>query len=283
MEVCVKMLGLLLSAATFTLGATGFAQSTELRMPNQVTDENAAVTDADGKSLMKSKRIQHPGMKDGLFLIDEDGVYHYKVHTVSKKDDSMFIRFVSQSPPDISAEIDGKTLVYEDFYGGAQLSGIDFIYEWQPWKNFGKAGLQFGAGLLIANGKGVFRRSTLTEVPRESFTLFSIPLSVGLIYRFEYMNRQWFVPFVSGGGIYNALIEYREDGDMTTVGTPAAYGAGGLMINLTALNRDLAFVMDREYGFSNLWLTAEYRINQSFSEDLDVSSDQISIGIGADY
>ena len=134
----------------------------------------------------------------------------------------------------------------------------------------------------MASGKGWFANGDTRE-PKEDYTFFSIPLSAGIIYRFEYTSRQWVVPYLVGGGVYYGLIEYREDGDYNIVGSPGAYGGGGLMINITAINRDLAFTMDREYGFSNLWLTAEFRVNQSFSEELDVSSDQISIGVGADY
>ncbi len=236
----------------------------------------------DGKNILKTKKIEHPGSKDGLYLIDEDGVYHYKVETKSKKDYSLFFRFVSQSSPDISINIDGQDLNYNDFYGSGDLVGLDFIYEWQPLKKYGKAGFQVGAGLSISNGRGYFA-SGVDREPLEGFTLFSIPLFAGVIYRFEYFNKQWFVPYVTGGLIYNGFVEYRDDGDTKTVGSPAGYGGGGLLVNLTSFNKKLAFVMDREYGYSNLWLSMEYRLNQGFNEDLDITSSQISVGLGADY
>ncbi|MFN8789872.1 MAG: hypothetical protein ACK5Y2_00270 [Bdellovibrionales bacterium] len=236
-----------------------------------------------GESILKTKKIQHPGAKDGLYLIDEEKVYHYRVETKSKQDYSFQVRLASQSTPEIETEINGATYGYEDFYGSSNLTGVDFLYEWKPWKSFGQAGFQLGGGILLASGNGRFARDTLIATPKEDFTLFSIPLSAGIVYRFQYVDRQWFVPYLAGGGIYNGLIEYREDGDTKIVGSPAAYGSGGGMINLTALSRNLAFAMDREYGFSNLWLTAEFRLIQSFNEDLDVSSNQISVGLGADY
>lgn len=238
----------------------------------------------DGKSLLRTKKISHPGAREGLYLIDEDGVYHYRAEVKSSSDNSMHIRFVSVTTPEITANVGGDELVFNDFYSDTQLTGLDFVYEWQPWKRFGKLGLQLGAGLTFTQGKGQFVDPPSSGVePLESYTLFTIPVSAGVIYRFEYTDRQWFVPYISGGLTYYGLVEYREDGDVTAVGSPAGYGAGGLMINLTAFNRDLAFTMDREYGFSNLWFSAEYRYNQSFNEDLDVTSDQISVGIGVDY
>jgi hypothetical protein len=244
--------------------------------------EKTPEANPDGKSLIKSKKIKHPGSKDGLYLIDEDGVYHYKVPTQSKKDYTMYFRFVSQSPPEISTNVGDQDLNYSDFYGSANLMGLDFIYEWQPIKNWGKAGFQLGAGFAIANGRGYFGSGDTRE-PLESYTLFSIPLMGGVIYRFEFVNRQWLVPYASAGLIYNGFVEYRDDGENTIVGSPAGYGAGGVLVNLTAFNKRLAFIMDREYGYSSLWLTFEYRLTQGFNEDIDISSDQFSLGIGVDY
>lgn len=236
----------------------------------------------DGKNILKTKKIEHPGSKDGLYLIDEEGVYHYKVETKSNKDYSLFFRFVSQSTPKISINIAGQDRNYNDFYGSGNLMGLDFIYEWQPLKKYGKAGFQLGAGLSISNGRGYFN-SVDTREPFEAYTLFSIPIFAGVIYRFEYFNKQWFVPYVTGGLIYNGFVEYRDDGDNKIVGTPAGYGGGGLLVNLTSFNKKLAFIMDREYGYANLWLSMEYRLNQGFNEDLDITSSQISVGLGADY
>lgn len=256
------------------------AQDDSLMSPD--TDSVSTDAKAQGKSRIRTKRIKHPGAKEGLYLIDEEGVYHYRVKTLSKKDNSMFFRIISQSSPDIVGQTDGGTFTFEDMYHQSDLTGVDFIYEWQPLKSFGKAGLQFGAGFATASGKGKFANDD-ARTPRESYSFFSIPLSLGVVYRFEYMEKQWAAPYVAGGGIYNGLVEYRNDSKLKAVGTPAAYGAGGFLVNLTALNKELAFTMDREYGFSQLWLSAEYRRIQSFNEDLDITSNQVSVGIGADY
>jgi hypothetical protein len=248
----------------------------------QVIKDSKTTLGPDKKPIVKSKRIEHPQSKEGLYLIDEESVYHYKVPTKSGRDYSLFFRFISTTAPEITTTINGSDLSYGDFYGSGNLTGLDFIYEWQPFKSFGKAGIQFGGGLAVASGRGYFASGDNRE-PLEGFTLFSIPVFAGIIYRFEFVKRQWFVPYATGGLIYNALIEYRDDGDNNIVGAPAGYGGGGLLINLTALNKRLAFIMDREYGFSNLWLSAEFRRNESFNEDLNISSDQISVGLGADY
>ena len=256
------------------------AQENSVAFPQATTTE----TKAEGSSRIKTKRIKHPGAKEGLYLIDEEGVYHYRVQTLSKKDNSMFFRIISQSAPNIVGSRDSGEFTFQDMYEVEQLTGIDFLYEWQALKYFGKAGLQLGLGFATANAKGYFRNSALDDqVPRESYTFISLPLSAGIVYRFEYAERQWVAPYVAGGGIYNGLIEYRNDGDSKAVGTFAGYGAGGVLLNLTAMNKELAFTMDREYGFSQLWINAEYKRVQGFSKELDVTSNQISVGLGADY
>ncbi len=249
-------------------------------------DLNSTDAKADGQSRIKTKRIKHPGAKEGLYLIDEEGVYHYRVQTVSKKDNSMFFRFISQSAPNINGTTDDGDFSFQDMYETSELTGVDVIYEWQPFKSFGKAGVQFGVGFATASGKGFFRSndpSLAGKVPRESYTFFSIPISLGLVYRFEYGERQWVAPYIAGGGIYNGLVEYRNDGDFNSVGTPAGYGAAGILVNLTAMNKELAFKVDREYGFSQLWINAEYKRIQSFNDELDVTANQIGVGLGADY
>ncbi len=249
-------------------------------------DLNSTGAQADGQSRIKTKKIKHPGAKEGLYLIDEEGVYHYRVQTVSKKDNSMFFRFISQSAPSISGTTDSGDFSFEDMYETSELTGIDVVYEWQPFKNFGKAGVQFGVGFATASGKGFFRSndpSLVGKVPRESYTFFSIPISLGAVYRFEYGERQWVAPYIAGGGIYYGLVEYRNDGDFNSVGTPAGYGAAGILLNLTAMNKELAFKVDREYGFSQLWINAEYKRIQSFDNKLDMTANQIAVGLGADY
>ncbi|NUN07074.1 MAG: hypothetical protein HUU57_15100, partial [Bdellovibrio sp.] len=67
------------------------------------------------------------------------------------------------------------------------------------------------------------------------------------------------------------------------VGTPGGYGAAGLLLNITAMNRDTAFTLRSEYGIANLWVSLDYRYLKTFNEDLDFSSNILGAGIVADY
>ncbi len=238
------------------------------------------------------KQIQHPNASKGLYLIDRTtGNYYYKTKVESKKDTALSLRFGAYDTPDISSTVNGTKINFTDVYP-SDLIMFMADYEWQPLKSFGKLGVQIGTGILIAQGNGFLTSPSslptgCTAAPcpaKEEYTFLAIPLNLGVVYRFEYMDRQWFAPFVAGGGTYYGLAEIRDDGnDNKFIGSPAAYGAAGAMLNISAIDKETGFTFDREYGISNLWLTLEYRVVKSLNEDLDMSSNTFSAGVTLDY
>lgn len=224
------------------------------------------------------KLIHHPDAKKGLIRIEQDGTYIYKVKT-TPKDKSGVVRFGLMDPPNIDSA-DGYTN-FKSMYGDSSVPVLMFDYEWQPFSGFGKLGVQGGGGLGMAHGNGHFLKDGTQA--QEKYTFVILPLNIGVIYRLEYFKRQWIAPYISGGVSYIALAEMRDDGKNTFSGTPAGYGAGGLMFNITALDRSMAFNLDSEYGVGNLWLVAEYRLQKSFDDKLDFNGGLLSLGISADF
>jgi hypothetical protein len=224
------------------------------------------------------KLIHHPDAKKGLIRIEQDGTYVYKVKT-TKKDQTGIVRFGVISPPNIQSA-DGQS-DFKSMYTSSDVPILMFDYEWQPFSKYGKLGVQAGAGVATATGQGHFLKNG-TEAP-EKYTFLIAPLNLGLIYRLEYFKRQWIAPYVAGGGTYIAVAEMRDDGKKNFTGTPAVYAAGGMMFNITAIDKNMAFNLDNEYGVGNLWLVAEYRLQTSFSKDLDFTGSIMSLGISADF
>ncbi|HEY8272628.1 MAG TPA: hypothetical protein VIG33_17170 [Pseudobdellovibrionaceae bacterium] len=224
------------------------------------------------------KWIHHPDAKKGLIRIEQDGTYVYKIKT-TKKNQTGIVRFGFMSPPDIKSA-DGLS-DFKSMYTSSEVPTIMFDYEWQPFSKYGKLGLQVGMGVGTANGQGHFLKDG--SIAPEKYTFVILPLNVGLLYRLEYFNRQWVAPYVAGGGTYIAVAELRDDGKQHFSGTPAAYAGGGLMFNITALDKSMAFNLDSEYGVGNLWFVAEYRLQTSFSEDLNFRGSIMSFGISADF
>jgi hypothetical protein len=240
--------------------------------------ESAASDQVNHEPQKGVKLIHHPDAKKGLIRIEQDGTYVYKVKTTPKNQTGI-VRFGLMDPPNI-VSADGYT-DFKGMYGGSSIGTLMFDYEWQPFTGFGKLGVQAGFEFAMASGNGHFLKDGTPA--QEKYTFVILPLNLGLIYRLEYFKRQWIAPYVSGGASYIAVAEMRDDDKNNLSGTPAAYGAGGLMFNLTAIDKSMAFNLDSEYGVGNLWIVAEYRYQQAFSEDLDFSGGIMSIGISADF
>ncbi len=233
--------------------------------------------------------IHHPQAAVGLIRIEKDGTYVYKTSDKGEVKSTGSFRFGAMDAPIIKAA-DGVT-TFETMYTGPSVPVLAFEYEWQPLKLSQNLKVQAGFNLMIANGNGRFSESAPNggkpqagDVAREEYTFAAVPLNLGLAYRFQYMDRQIFAPYIVGGGSYIPVVEYRDDGNSTnTVGTPAAYGGGGILINVGAMDRETAFTLRSEYGVTNLWVTLDYRYMKSFSEDVDFSSNVITAGVSVDY
>lgn len=233
-----------------------------------------------------SEYIEHPNAKKGLYLIDSAGVYHYKTSQKTQQSRSISLRFGNIPAPGITGSLDnGDVFDFHDMYAVDELPLVDLQYEWIPFSTMKQVYAQVGLGFASVGGVGFFRDKTLTSPPPfESFTFYMLPLNLGVSYRFQFSPHPWLVPYVQGGAFLIGLAELRDDSKRTSLtGTPAAYGAGGALINLTAWDKELQFRMDREYGIANLWLDVQYRLIQSSDQDLDFTSSYLNIGIAADY
>ncbi|MEK6772499.1 MAG: hypothetical protein AABY64_01045 [Bdellovibrionota bacterium] len=272
----------------FVISVTAFAEEESLdQKPNEPPYTNMDEMDLaapQARPAPEGKQIAHPNAAKGLYLIDRGtGEYFYKVDVKTKKEKTMSLRIGSYEAPSITATTPTGTIGFQDIYKESAPAFFLYDYEWAPFERFRQLGIQVGTGLLFTQGNGILLSSTILEA-KEKYTFIAIPLNLGLIFRFEFMSRQWVVPYASGGGTYFGLVETRDDGkDNKVIGSPAAYAAGGLLLNLSAFDKRTAFVFDREYGINNLWLAAEFRVFQSFSEDLDMSSNVINMGVTVDY
>ncbi|MBV2168945.1 MAG: hypothetical protein KUL82_09575 [Bdellovibrio sp.] len=228
--------------------------------------------------------IHHPQAAQGLLAITKDGSYIYKTKETGEFNKTGSFRMGMMDPPKIVAA-DGTT--FDMMYSSGQQPVFMFDYEWQPFTGYGKLGVQAGFGLLVANGNGRFASSDPTingQQAKEKYTFLAVPLSAGVVYRLEWLRRQWFAPYVAGGGTYVAVAEFRDDGKAPSgVGTPGAYGSAGMLFNVSAVDRETAFTLSSEYGIANLWVSVDYRYLQTFNEDLDFSSSIIGAGIVVDY
>lgn len=233
------------------------------------------------------KKIQHAGAADGLTRIDANGVYIYDVEN-ELKNQSSHIRVGSADNPQITidiTDINGNitTVNFDDIYEGASKLTIGYDYEYFFTLNGGKLGAQIGAAFQYAQGQGrLVLNPTLKSI--ETFSFVTLPMYLGAVYRFEYKDKQLFAPYVAGGGVYMALAEKREDrSKINAIGAPGFYGAGGILFNITAMDREMASDFDSEYGISNLWINLEFKTVNVSSEVFEYQSNYIQSGLSFDF
>ena len=157
-------------------------------------------------------RIEHPRADQGLMRINADGSYQYRTKLMGKSKSSS-IKLATMTPPKILTE--ETEVSFLDMYGDDSIYSLDLDFQWQPFRGFGALGLKLGLGLTNVTARGFFRNQTdYRQVTRseESYSLFILPVSLFLEYRFEYFRQQWVVPFINGGGTLYGLMELRDDG-----------------------------------------------------------------------
>ncbi len=245
---------------------------------NEISSEGVQKRSAKGGV----EYIHHPMAAKGLLRIEKDGSYIYRTKDVKSSGQTGSFRFGMMEPPMITST-DGVT-TFETMYSNGPVPVMSFDYEWRLFESLPHLTLQGGFGVMVAEGNGRFLNTSHTETPKEKYTFVALPLSVGLSYRMQYKSRQWLAPYVTGGGNYFPVAEFRDDGEgPNIVGTPGVFAAGGLMFSISAFSRDASFTLSNEYGISNLWASLEYRQIQTFSEEVDFSSGLVNLGISVDY
>jgi hypothetical protein len=221
-------------------------------------------------------KVPHPNAAKGLIRIEKDGSYTYKVG-LRPKDKSSSFRFGFMTPP----KIQSGTKSYSDYYGEKNINAMTFEYEWQPFQSFGRLGLKLGTGFSTAKGIGYFKRDgTRAE---ETFTLYTIPASLFLNYRFEYMRRQWLIPYITGGASLFGMAEVRDDNRTRTAMGSAVGGGGGLLFSISAIDNRAAFILDREYGIADLYFCVEAKAMQGLSKEIDFTHQAVNAGFTVDF
>ena len=223
----------------------------------------------------KPKFIEHPLSEKGLIKIDKERVYIYDVQG-SPQTRGTSVRFGVFDPTFLK---NPETNVhFKDIYSNGDIPMIMVDYEWLLWRSLGKMYFTAGSGVFAGSGHGQFENETYFT-PKENFTFMVFPCNLGVTWRLQFTERQIFVPYAVGGGTLFAFAEIRDDDKPPRFGgSPAAYGGGGLQINMNFMETKSMFDLDRDYGINTIWFTAEYRRVQTLSQRFDFSSNVINAG-----
>lgn len=241
----------------------------------------------------EEEQISLPQAQEGLIRIKKDGTYVYDIERPLKKESSR-ITFGQANNPEITLLIQQqdaqgnltgieREFTFEDLYDSASGFIIGYDYERFYSIDHGKLGIQAGIGAMFASGNGRLKADP-NGPSTEKFTFVTMPLTLGGVYRFEWKDKQMFAPYASGGGTYVALFEKREDIAMPNfVGSPGFYAAGGILFNVSAIDRDAGFQLDSEYGISNMWVSLELRIIEVNSPAFVFSNQYLNAGLSFDF
>lgn len=228
--------------------------------------------------------VPHPRAAEGLIRINKDGSYQYRTKVKDRSKSSSF-KVGMMTPPEIDSG--NAAITFKSMYGSRDVGALWFDYEWEPFSSSKNIGIKLGTGFATATGQGFFKKTATGRTQsrsEEKYTLFMVPASVFLNYRFEYSKKQWFVPYVTGGASFFGLGEFRNDNtEPSFAGAGAAGGGGGVLIPLSRLDDHNAFTLSEEYGIADMWLALEYMAMQGLSEDIDFTHQQVNLGIQVDF
>lgn len=230
----------------------------------------------------KAKKFSNLPGREKPATITAEGEFTYPV-SESEFSGAAGIRFGMMNAPSIRNG--SNNLTFKDIYGVDDVPSLLFEYEYPFTRSLGRIGLKFESGIATKAAPGRFKNPTrINELPEERFTFLMIPLQALLHYRFQFADAQWIVPFVEGGGGYNAIIELRDDGKSPRLaGAPALIAGGGVNILLDWIDRHAIRQLDSDYGINHVWFTAQYRQIVGLKSDLDISAHLISGGFTFDF
>lgn len=230
--------------------------------------------------------IEHPNATKGLYRIDKEQDYYYRVE-MTPQNEASTLSIGTYEPTELTSP-DDTSIGFSDIYDETNFPILLYDYERQFYKGFGRLAWKLGGGLYLAQGNGVFETpQPAGDEPPEKFTLFVVPLNFGFTYRFQYFNNQWLVPYAEGGLDAFLFAERRDDNQNPPLGAfygfaPAAHATGGLAIPLGTGARSF-LDLDREYGINAMYFTASFRYYFALSENYDFTGEVISGGITVDY
>lgn len=130
--------------------------------------------------------------------------------------------------------VDGKLSLWQPTASSTKIFFPAF-FNWQGSIEGGflyneQIGAEVGVGVFYKTGNAVATGSATPS--QDSFSLMTIPITVGGSYRFLYTRKQWVVPYVRGGF---EMDYFRENDSGTKIQglKKGLYGGGGLMLPIT--------------------------------------------------
>jgi len=212
------------------------------------------------------------------------GEFRYKIPP-SKSTHAASFRFGAMTSLQLQNKYNSKT--FSDIYGGNPLPVLVGDYEWKRLITpVGRISIKLNSGIAVANGPGQWKtaRADPNDVPDERYTFMLFPNAVTAHFRFQFWEKQIFVPFIEGGGGYYTVMELRDDGAKPRIGGGlVGLGGGGLYILMDWADPQSIRELSNEYGINHVWLALEGRGALSLGSSLDFTSFEGGVGFMMEF
>ncbi len=185
---------------------------------------------------------------------------------------------------------------FSDYYKTGYTPELSFFWEYQPFHSewFGNFGLIGSGTVSYAMGKGRFPSavagslanpfggSDFTLDSRTNLRFITIPVSVGLIYRFNLPRI--IRPYAMVAPTLTAYGEYRDDnkGSKTGYSTGILF-SGGINLEVDRLFKELAWDLYADYGIKKFYLTIDYSKLTTASGLISFDRSVVSLGMTYEY
>lgn len=232
--------------------------------------------------------IDHPFAGKGLIRITKDKDYIYKVKE-GEGHQAMSLQVGMLDPVNLrnpNANVGSYGSTFKDNYSSTSNPTVLLTKEWDGWIGaLGKINWRIGSGAFVAQGHGHFVSSVNQDKePLENLTFIAFPNSAGVVYRMQFYDRPLLVPFVEGGVTGWVFTEIRDDKKGPKFGVaPSGYAAAGVAVNMTYFDYLSRIHIDREYGITGVFFTAEFRRMQAIVDRYDFSGNYVNAGFLMQY
>jgi hypothetical protein len=170
--------------------------------------------------------------------------------------------------PDVDGEFDGQRDPYNQYFGGGHNLLTRGEVDYQFWHRYGSLAAGLGAGYFSVSGRSPISM-TAGVLSGDTSTLKVVPISLSLVYRFDYfleMNKIPLVPFAKLGLDWAYWQITNGNGDIATDGmggtgrggTLGWHVAAGLALVIDFLDPDAARAFDEDLGVNHTAITFEF-------------------------
>jgi hypothetical protein len=169
--------------------------------------------------------------------------------------------------PDIDSEFNGARTPYKDYFGSGQSLLTRIELDYQFWHRYGSLAAGVGVGYFSVTGDSPAANGTGAATGDQS-QLKVIPVSLSLVYRFDYFLQERGFPLVPFGKLGldwaywqntdgNGNIADADSSGRGRGGTLGWHVAGGIALVLDFLDPDASHDFDQDLGVNHTALTFE--------------------------